>query len=309
MKPPFYNQFWHDSGVCWGTILLTAGLTLASPHLLAVSPEEIAQNPPSPESSSLENSVLQIARQITVRILTDPGAGSGVIIDRRGDIYTVLTCDHVANGGRDETYEILTPDGQTHVGWRRQISVLQGLDLAVIEFESHNPYRVAILGNLEQISVGEPIYVSGFPNYQPRDDNGLDITYDWGLEAFRFSAGNVSMKLSERSLQRGYQLAYTNENGVGMSGGPVLDRYGQVIGIHGRGRVTIQGIETFRFTDGTLPSRELYERMSPLSWAIPISTFQRLIEPSQTPLPCRNDPSPSPPPAKPVRPNERPETI
>lgn len=40
-------------------------------------------------------SVPEIARQVTVRILTEPGLGSGVIIDRQGQTYTVLTCYHV----------------------------------------------------------------------------------------------------------------------------------------------------------------------------------------------------------------------
>lgn len=298
----------------WVGFLLAAGLVLANTSGLRAFDHQIAesmvQNPLPPASPSVESSVLQVAKQVTVRILKNQGAGSGVIIDRQGGTYTVLTCDHVVvSESQDQTYQILTPDGKTHWGRRRPMSGLQGLDLAVVEFTSSNPYQVAVLGNYEDISIGKPIYVAGFPNYQPRDDGGLHITHDWGLRAFRFTTGNLSMRLSGRTLQRGYQLAYTNATIEGMSGGPVLNDDGELIGIHGRGRVTIHGIETFRFSDGTLPSPELYEYMSPFSWAVPISAFQRTLEPRSTRRPFSIDPTPPSSPATPMHRNPRPEKI
>ncbi len=37
------------------------------------------------------------------------------------------------------------------------------------------------------------------------------------------------------SLTQGYEMVYTNSTQGGMSGGPVMDTQGRVVGIHGRG--------------------------------------------------------------------------
>jgi len=42
-------------------------------------------------SQDINPQVTEIASQVTVRIISDSGAGSGVIIQRAGQVYTVLT--------------------------------------------------------------------------------------------------------------------------------------------------------------------------------------------------------------------------
>ncbi len=78
------------------------------------------------------------------------------------------------------------------------------------------------------------------------------------------------------SLHRGYQLGYTNDVETGMSGGPVVNQYGELIGINGRLKYPWQGIKVFAFADGTIPDTTQFLQMEALSWAIPITTFQRL---------------------------------
>ncbi len=291
MTPKFHIQRLYSWNTSWGTILLTGCLNFVAVPDLAKLLQEFSQPVFSHNSTFLSQeattrSVVQVARQVTVRILTNPGAGSGVLISREGQTYTVLTCDHVANSSSEQTYQVLTADGKIHLGVRQNLPDFPGIDLALIRFESQNHYSVATLGNLEQISIGDPIYISGFPNYQPRDGNNLDITYDWGWRAFRFTEGNLAMRLSHHSLLRGYQLAYTNETSGGMSGRPVFNQQGELIGIHGRGQAVLQGIEAFQFTNGTFPSSELYEQMSQFSWAISISTFQQRLKSSSIPFPA-----------------------
>lgn len=283
MKPQPPTQVLAIGSAVCGVIILTNLLAFASTPLSKDRPDNVSQNSPQ-----VEPSVASVARQVTVRIFTNPGAGSGVIMDRQGQTYTVLTCAHVANASGNGNYRVLTPDGQTHLAFRQRIPALQGIDLALVRFESQTPYRVAILGHFEDISIGEPVYISGFPNYQERDANALEVTYDWGIKAFQLTTGNLSMLLLDRSLHRGYKLGYTNATKGGMSGGAVLDRQGRLIGIHGRGKQTIQGISAFRLADGTMPSPELYEQMSGLSWAIPIYSFQQRM--GQLPIsPIRNN--------------------
>ena len=85
-------------------------------------------------------------------------------------------------------------------------------------------------------------------------------------------------------MSEGYGLGYTNEIEQGMSGGPVLNESGQVVGINGRLKYPLQGIDGFTFADGTKPSIKLFKQMEALSWAIPISTFRQLTEVSLTEL-------------------------
>lgn len=283
VKPQFPTQVLAIGSTVFGIVILTSWLAFANTSLSNDRPDSLSQNSPQ-----LEPSVASVARQVTVRIFTNPGAGSGVIIDRQGQTYTVLTCAHVANASGNGSYRVLTPDGQTHLAFRQRLPVLQGIDLALLQFESRTPYRVATVGGFKDISIGEPVYISGFPNYQKRDASALEVTYDWGIKAFELTSGNISMLLLDRSLHRGYKLGYTNATKGGMSGGAVLDRQGRLIGIHGRGQQTIQGINAFRLEDGTMPSPQLYKQMSGLSWAIPIYSFQQRM--GQVPVsPIRNN--------------------
>jgi S1-C subfamily serine protease len=224
-------------------------------------------------SSQVDSSVAEMARLVTVRVLNKLGAGSGVIVDRQGQTYTVLTCDHVANPSPDDRFTVLTPDGQIHSAYRKRLPSLEGVDLALVQFESRTPYRVAAVGTSKNLSVGESVYASGFPNYQYQGSNSVEETLNWGLRAYRLTAGTIAMLLSNQSLPRGYQLGYTNDIEPGMSGGPVLDREGRLIGINGRGKHPIQGIDAFTLADGTTPSPELFKRMEALSWAVPISRY------------------------------------
>ena len=74
----------------------------------------------------------------------------------------------------------------------------------------------------------------------------------------------------------GYQLGYTNNVENGMSGGPVIDAQGRLIGINGRLKHPFIGINAYVFTDGSMPSKKQFLQMETLSWAIPIAKFQKI---------------------------------
>lgn len=216
-----------------------------------------------------------VARQVTVRIFAAAATGSGAIVRHRGETYTVLTCAHIV--GEDERLTILTADGQKHVGKRQRSPVLSGSDLALVEFTSKKAYQVVAIADAKAIAVGDSIYAAGFPNWQWTSADAVEDTRTWGVKALRVTDGKVAM-LPEKSLQEGYQLGYTNEIDPGMSGGPVLDRKGQLIGINGRLKYPPQGIGAFTFTDGSAPSEQMYQQMEALSWAIPATAFWQALK-------------------------------
>lgn len=229
-------------------------------------------------SNSLQKNVSApaIAKLVTVRIMTNSGMGSGVIIQHKGQTYTVLTCAHVVVDSEDNRYTILTVDGRTHTGEWLRSTQFPNADLALVQFTSKQAYQVAAIAD-SKIAIGDSVYAAGFPNWQWINSNDVQDTRNWGTKAFQLTSGKVAM-LPKTSLKEGYQLGYTNEILPGMSGGPVLDRYGRLIGINGRLKYPPQGIGSFVFIDGTVPSEELYQQMEALSWAIPTTKFQPALK-------------------------------
>ena len=163
--------------------------------------------------------VKTLAQEITVRIDGRSSNGSGVIVERQGNTYYILTNAHVVN--QADTYTVGTPDGNRYRVNYRDIIGLPGVDLAILPFTSTLSYRVAILGKSEQITAGQKVYVSGWPRSGRMPRQRVFITTE-GL-----------LTDPNSRLQLGYSLSYTNLVRVGMSGGPVLDDQGRLVGING----------------------------------------------------------------------------
>ena len=194
--------------------------------------------------------VNQIAQEITVRIDSN-APGSGVILKRSGNKYTVLTAHHVVSK-KTLNYKIVTPDGQSYDLDKSKIKPLPNVDLALVEFTSNRNYKVAKLGNSDQSEGGTISYLGGFPG----------TNYSINEPTFSFTQGKIAAN-SKQPLNDGYALIYNNSAVKGMSGGPVLNEQGELIGIHGRGDV--------RYDEQTEESI-----LSDFKLGIPINTFLRL---------------------------------
>jgi S1-C subfamily serine protease len=162
--------------------------------------------------------VNKIAEQITV-LIEGQNQGSGIIIAREGSTYYVLTAKHVVAGGGE--LKIMGPDRNSFRADSSNVIQLPGVDLAIVSFVSSGNYEIAQLGDSKTVTVGEQVYVSGWP--KPGDTINRQIR--------QMTAGQISAR--ER-VNDGYELIYTNPTRQGMSGGPILDIRGRVIGIHGR---------------------------------------------------------------------------
>ncbi|MBW4642792.1 MAG: serine protease [Goleter apudmare HA4340-LM2] len=159
-----------------------------------------------------------IAQQITVRI-DGAGTGSGIIIERQDNtkekIYTVVTNRHVVQ--EQGSYTVYTPDGKQYPFNHNQARQLPGVDLAVFQFTSNQSYRVVEKGNSENLPLGTTIHIAGYPQ---------------GTRNIRFLSGTISGR--ETNPKDGYAFIYTVNGFRDMSGGPVLDEQGKLVGIHGR---------------------------------------------------------------------------
>ncbi|MFO5439644.1 MAG: GUN4 domain-containing protein [Dolichospermum sp.] len=171
--------------------------------------------------------VNDIAKPITVMIGGLDGKGSGVIIAKNGNTYTVLTANHVVKKAGYGLYEIITYDGQKYE--MESAQTLGKLDLALVKFTSSKNYPIAKIADSQTIKEGARVYYAGFPANQPRN--------------YRFIPADITGRSQN---QEGYELSYNGQALPGMSGGPVLNEEGLLIAIHGKAEtqsIIIQGVQ------------------------------------------------------------------
>ncbi|MEB3279500.1 MAG: serine protease [Lyngbya sp.] len=214
-----------------------------------------------PAIAKTAKEVAQIAIPTTVQInntLVADASGSGVILSKKGNTYTVLTANHVVNNPNSE-FVIKTSKGKDHPV--TSVKTLQkegsGPDLAIITFETTEEYSVAPISNSDEATIGSGIYISGYP---------LPVMGSTERE-YAFTSGQVINIRS--SNPEGYTMRYDAITRRGMSGGPVFDVSGRVIGIHG------QGDTVATVTNESAGRQE--EVKTGLNSAIPINTFIALM--------------------------------
>jgi serine protease Do len=165
--------------------------------------------------------------------------GSGVIVARNGNTYYAVTNTHVVKRPNpDVLWGVVTWDEKFHevldVGdniirfgnYQSRDLPIAGFDLALVKFTANEDYPIAVMGNSEQIQVNEPVYLSGWP----KPEGGVPGTVRV------FSPGQL-VKIEDTPFSNGgYNIMYDNWTKPGMSGSPVFNQNGELIGIHAAGR-------------------------------------------------------------------------
>jgi tetratricopeptide (TPR) repeat protein len=200
---------------CTLLVVLANGAMAKSPHEIA----EIAR-------STTGKLVLKLNNQELV--------GSGVIIHRRGDLYTLVTNRHVVCGGNlcdrlpsGASYQLEFSGNsigsvQRYAVKESAIKLLgKDLDLAIVQFRSSRRYAVAPI-SIDPLKTNDGVYVAGFP---------------LGKSEFSFNGGKAIAVVNRRLTLDGggYSIIYSAPTLPGMSGGGVFNEKGQLVGIHGQG--------------------------------------------------------------------------
>jgi tetratricopeptide (TPR) repeat protein len=173
--------------------------------------------------------VQRIAKQTTVQI-TGCDFGSGVIIRKEGNTYTVLT---VAHNLKKSGCAVTTPDDAKYQVDRVK-TFPNSVDLAVFTFTSAKNYPVAkLIDNSDRVEAMETIYVSGFP-----------LSTAISTSIFTIVKGDVVANPATKQQGKGYSLIYSNNTLPGQSGGPVWNDRGELIAIHGQGDIDSKSQET-----------------------------------------------------------------
>jgi tetratricopeptide (TPR) repeat protein len=180
-----------------------------------------------------------IAQDISVKInyrnQDETANGSGVIIAKEGNTYSVLTACYMVMEGTSCQAEDLLPNLSLTLpdGKKQEIKLTQenviiphpAINIAIVNFESNNDYVVATLG--DYLPQGNQwLFVAGFSDQNP--SNSLTLTAG---TAENYYASPFKVR-DEYVLTNGNDLVYTNLSESGMGGGAILDAEGNVIGLN-----------------------------------------------------------------------------
>lgn len=155
------------------------------------------------------------------RYRRDTSLGSGFIINRDGYI---LTNDHVVRDA--ETIKVKLSNDTVYTG--KVVGSDPKTDIAVIKIDSKEPLPVAVLGDSSKLQVGQWAIAIGNPF-------GLDRTVTVGVVSAT-GRSNMGIETYEDFIQTDASI------NPGNSGGPLLNIYGEVIGINSAIVATGQGI-------------------------------------------------------------------
>jgi tetratricopeptide (TPR) repeat protein/S1-C subfamily serine protease len=201
----------------------------------------------------------KIAESITVKVLAGNNGGSGTLIAKKGLVYVVLTNQHILKAG--DNYRIETPDGRIYTAEVAKNVNFAKKDLGLLLFRANANYNVASIPTASSTStVNEEVFAAGFP---------------FDSQQLAFTTGKITL-LSEKAFQGGYQIAYTNNIQKGMSGGPILNRWGEVIGVNGMLAYPLFG-NPYVFEDGSQPSDQDHQQITRFSWGVPIQTMVNFV--------------------------------
>jgi serine protease Do len=140
------------------------------------------------------------------------GIGTGIVLTRDG---LILTSEHVVNGA--QTIFVKTFDGKVHRGKHVWGDAEQ--DVALLKIDSSVPLAPLPLGSSGKSKIGEIVMSVGNPL-------GLENSITSGI----ISGKHRKVKISERELEDIIQTDCAIN--PGSSGGPLINRQGQVIGMN-----------------------------------------------------------------------------
>jgi tetratricopeptide (TPR) repeat protein/S1-C subfamily serine protease len=246
-------------------IALTIGtliLPTTQPLLGSAQPVQLAENDTGESKSRAE--LQRIAAKVTVRIKIDQGTGSGVLVAKKGNTYLVMTNAHVVRDRDNVTLQ--TPDGQSYTARKVQNTQVGNFDVALLQFTSTRAYKLAGLDNFGKnaaLNEGREVFAAGFPF----DSNAL-----------KFVTGEVK-QLPQEPFANGTQIGYVTKGDIeqGMSGGPILDGFGNLVGINSILSYPIK--PAYTYADGRKAPKDLAAKYQQANWGVPMYNLLTTLNP------------------------------
>jgi serine protease DegQ len=256
-------QYWLVRAV---PILGIAGLTIF------VVPGLLTQPQTTKESIEQQQQRLrQQMRSISIRILANgESIGSGVLIDKQDRAYTVVTNAHVIQAA-SAPFKIQTHDGQIYIAALIPPPAKQNRDLSILRFQSDRNYTPTKLASVSP-KIGTLVWAAGFPLDDVATTPANSQNVPAKVSGLTIADGKVTQILPV-AITGGYQIGSDNAVRKGMSGGPLVDAEGNLVGINGIHANPLWDVaETLE--DGTKVNAKLQEQIDSYSWAIPIDFLE-----------------------------------
>lgn len=167
---------------------------------------------------NVADSVVEISTETVVtswgRQYISSGAGSGVIVGVSDNTYYIITNNHVIEDANDIT--VATRDGVTYKA--TLVATDDSADIAVVKITSYEELSLAIIGNSDDLEIGEDLIAIG----NPLGSLGGTVTKGILSATGRMiQIGNYSMTL----------LQTDTAINPGNSGGGLFNMKGELIGI------------------------------------------------------------------------------
>lgn len=175
-------------------------------------------------------SIFKKASPSVVKILTNEGSGSGVVLSRNG---LILTNNHVIDGYSKVGVIFSTDSDSDKVTIGDVIRLDEIADLALVKISDKTPGLVPLPLSKDKVQIGEDVHAIGHPL-------GEDWTYTRGYISQLRKGYTWRTGITEHHLADVIQTQ-TPIN-PGNSGGPLLNENGELIGINTFGNVNGQNI-------------------------------------------------------------------
>ncbi|MFH7243712.1 MAG: tetratricopeptide repeat protein [Spirulina sp.] len=187
-----------------------------------------------------------------------PGHGSGFFVEGEPGVCTVLTANHVVQASPLLLISAYDTDNRGQP-WRAEqiLPFPNGVDLAVVTFRpagNRCPYRALKLGNSDRVGVMDTLVTVGYPVRA-------------GEQQLIKQASEIKISSVNPPSPEGYSLFYGGTTARGMSGGPLVDRQGRVVGIHA-------GSDADEVALAAPNGDPQTYRAETFKWAVPIKFFQ-----------------------------------
>ena len=249
---------------------LTALLAIAMMALMVVAcgapastttPEPTATPAPTPTPTLAE--MVETIEPAIVQVITSSGTGTGFVVNHDG---LVVTSDHVV--GKETEIKVRVFDGGEYDATIRGRD--EYADLALLQIDSQREFAELSLVESDSVAVGDEAATLGFPL---GDSLGKELTLTRGVVSSKREVEEIEYIQTDAALN------------PGNSGGPLLNRKGQVIGVT---TFRIPGTEGVAFA---VASDELRERLAAMTEGQVTARPTNTPRPTNTSLPT-NTPEP-----------------
>jgi serine protease Do len=214
-------------------------------------------------------------RSISIQVLAHgESIGSGVLVNTSKQpktsykVYTIITNAHVIQAA-SAPFQIQTPDGQIYAAALIAPPTGKNRDLSVLRFQSRDQvYSAAKLASAKP-KIGDRVWASGFPLVSKTTTGDRSKAKPTNkIQPPTIVTGRITQILPI-AIRGGYSIGTDQTIAKGMSGGPLINERGELVGING---VHANPLWTTPdvLEDNSTVNSQLQDKIDNSSWAIPI---------------------------------------